>query len=373
MVAGGAVGGIAGGVAGEADPQSAETAQKIADNKAQQEALRADIKKLEADKGFFRDAEITAIQERLKREGKNLGNTGPNRDGVDGINKGLTQKAIEEFKAQIQADLDKAYKRRTDLEKVGTDLDERAAFEDEQAPEWKKVGRELAPWIGVAAGMAIGYRGRAGAVKKAIPAAQKSANEANALLTPGPVSAGRTNASRAALKRQYANINEFWIKGGAGDRVPFELKTNGEYKARPKKDVMPPSELFKSHRFRAGDAVVMAMAAGETGLSTVAIHFAEGELKAAQQAVDDQATPAAVKRLETARDNLALLQLAQRAGAAVLATRLAGSFKNKYPSVRGTIPGVKAKGSKVIGPDVPGADVAGADTERALLLEYLKK
>ena len=373
MVAGGAIGGIAGGVAGEADPQTVETAQKIADNKAQQEVLRADIKKLEADKGFFRDAEITEIQKRLKREGKNIGNTGPNRDGVDGINKGLTQKGIEEFKAQIEADLERAYKRRTDLEKVGTDLDERAAFEDEEAPEWKKVGRELAPWIGVAAGMAIGYRGRAGAVKKAIPAAQKSANEANALLTPGPVSAGRTNASRAALKRQYANINEFWIKGGAGDQVPFELKANGEYKARPKKDVMPPSELFKSHRFRAGDAVVMAMAAGETGLSTVAIHFAEGELKAAQQAVDDQATPAAVKRLETARDNLALLQLAQRAGAAVLATRLAGSFKNKYPSVRGTIPGVKAKGSKVVGPDVPGADVAGADTERALLLEYLKK
>jgi hypothetical protein len=256
---------------------------------------------------------------------------------------------------------------------VGTDLDERAAFEDEEAPEWKKVGRELAPWIGVAAGMALGYRGRAGAVKKAIVPAQKAATTANSKLTPGPVSPGRTNASRAALKRQFANINEFWTLGGAGDRVPFEVKASGDYKARPKKDVAPPSELFKNHRFRAGDAVVMSMAAGETGLSTVAIHFAEGELKAAQQAVDDQATPAAVKRLETAKDNLALLQLAQRAGAAMLATRLAGSFKYKYPSVRETIPGVKAKGSKVVGPDVPGADVAGADSERALLLEYLQK
>jgi hypothetical protein len=355
------------------EAQTSETAQKIADNKTQLDSLRADIKKLEADKGFFRDAEITEIQKRLKREGKNLGNTGPNRDGVDGINKGLTQKGIEEFKAQIEADLERAYQRRTDLEKVGTDLDERAAFEDEEAPEWKKVGRELAPWIGVAAGMALGYRGRAGAVKKAIVPAQKAATTANSKLTPGPVSPGRTNASRAALKRQFANINEFWTLGGAGDRVPFEVKANGDYKARPKKDVAPPSELFKNQRFRAGDAVVMAMAAGETGLSTVAIHFAEGELKAAQEAVDDQATPAAVKRLETARDNLALLQLAQRAGAAMLATRLAASFKSKYPSVRETIPGVKAKGSKVVGPDVPGADVAGADSERALLLEYLQK
>ncbi len=370
---GGALGGAAGAFAGEAIPQTPDTEQRMADNKAQLDSLRDDIKKLEADKGFFRDAEITEIQKRLKREGKNLGNTGPNRDGVDGINKGLTQKGIEEFKAQIEKDLEKAYQRRTDLEKVATDLDERSAFEDEEAPEWKKVGRELAQWIGLGAGMSLGYMGRSGAVKKAIPAAQRSANEANALLTPGPVSAGRTNASRAALKRQYANINEFWIAGGAGDQVPFEVKANGDYKARPKKDVMPPSQLFKNHRFRAGDNVVMAMAAGEVGLSTVGIHFVEGEMKAAQQAVDDQATPANVKRLETAKDNLALLQLAQRAGAAMLATRIAGSFKYKYPSVRETIPGVKAKGSKVVGPDVPGADVAGADSERALLLEYLQK
>ncbi len=359
MVAGGAIGGIAGGVAGEADPQTAETAQRIADTKALLDGLLGDISTLEADKAFFRDAEITEIQKRLKREGKNIGNTGPNRDGVDGINKGLTQKGIEEFKAQIEADLNAAYARRTTLETRAEKLKQDASFEATRPTDEQQQFRDFAPLVGGVVGAALGKSIRLGGSIYSKAAAKPVIARLDALLNATPIAKPKTPAQRAAvmseIDRRASDLNEFWREGGANTPrslservgmkptrgVPFASKGNGDWAARAPRNVMSPSELFPDRFIGRNvgpvDALVGGAGATEAYLADQNAQRVKGDLNKAYIAAKDDPSEKNLARVQELEDQYALSK-----GWAMLGTGLAvgtgiGVFTSKYARKRGDV------------------------------------
>jgi hypothetical protein len=359
MVAGGAIGGIAGGVTGEADPQTAETAQRIADTKALLDGLLGDISTLEADKAFFRDAEITEIQKRLKREGKNIGNTGPNRDGVDGINKGLTQKGIEEFKAQIEADLNAAYARRTTLETRAEKLKQDASFEATRPTDEQQQFRDFAPLVGGVVGAALGKSIRLGGSIYSKAAAKPVIARLDALLNATPIAKPKTPAQRAAvmseIDRRASDLNEFWREGGANTPrslservgmkptrgVPFASKGNGDWAARAPRNVMSPSELFPDRFIGRNvgpvDALVGGAGATEAYLADQNAQRVKGDLNKAYIAAKDDPSEKNLARVQELEDQYALSK-----GWAMLGTGLAvgtgiGVFTSKYARKRGDV------------------------------------
>ncbi len=359
MVAGGAIGGIAGGVAGEAEPQTPETAQKIADNKSQLDSLLADIKTLEADKAFFRDAETIEAQKRLKKEGIDIGNSGPNRDGVDGINKGLTQKGIAEFKAQIEADLNTAYNRRTQLEGVAEKLKQDAAFERTRPTDEQQQFRDFAPLIGGAVGAVLGKSIRIGGSMYSKAAAKPIIKKLDALLSNAPIAKPKTAAQRAAVEseidRRASNLNEFWREGGADTPrglkervgmkptrgVPFASKGNGEWTARAPKNVMKPSELFPDRFIGRNvgpmDALVGGAGATEAYLADQNAQRVKEQLNTAYKTAKDDPSEKNLARVQELEDQYALSK-----GWAMLGTGLAvgtgiGVFTSKYARKRGSV------------------------------------
>ncbi len=330
-----AAGGVIGGAVGSTADAEAQ------DYGAQLQAVSDRIAELEADQMFFRDATAEQIQERLTKEGFDLG-----KYGADGKIGRDTAAAIKGLKAQIEQDLTDNRARRKELEN-------QIAFEKTRPNDAQQILREAAPYLGAAAGIFFGGRSRMGAVKKAAVGAQADIARANSLLTPGPINTSRNALARAAVKGQPANINEFWRMGGAGENVPFDVNTKGDWRSRPK--ATPPSKLFpeKTPRLRAGDYAVIASALGEAGISTVGIEMVQKELEAAQAEAAKNPTEANLQRVEQARDMLGVLTAAQRLGLFFAGGRALSAWKKPYQSAR--------------------PNIAEAEAERARLLEYFQR
>jgi len=331
MIAGGVVGGMAGSLAGDAQAQSTETATQL-------DAVNERIKQLEADAKIFETGSILQIQQLLQRRGKVIAD-----DGKMGPQ---TAAAIQKDRDETRAELEAARKRRSDLEK-------QAATEATRPNEAQMALREWGPILGALAGLGLGTKLRSGAVNKAAKSAPAQIAKANALLTPGPLNKSRNAAAQAALKKQPANLNEFWQLGGAKDAVPFDVGAGGKWKPRKKSDVMPPSKLYPNRRIRSMDVGVMAGGVAEGVGAQFAASALEGQIEEARALAEKEPTRANLARVEALEDQHAIAVLMSRLGYGVAGGRLIASLKIPYKDAR--------------------PDVAAADAERALLLEYLKK
>jgi hypothetical protein len=202
-------------------------------------------------------------------------------------------------------------------------------------------------------GVGLGAKLRGGAVKKYAAEVPNKIARANALLTPGPLNKSRSVAAQAALRQQPSNINEFWIQGGAKDKVPFELSAKGKPVPRRKSDVMPPSKLFPTPRFRSMDIGVIAGSLVESGAAQLYAMQLEGQIKDARELAKDKPTEANLAHVQALEDQHAVVQALSRLGAGIAAGRAVGALKMPYPSARANVP--------------------AADAERALLLEHFRK
>jgi hypothetical protein len=324
-----AAGGALGGTALLSAPQA--TAQDDTELKASQHR----IAELENELSIFDAGSATEVQEALRRKGfpiKVDGKIGPESAG-----------AIGQYRDQVKEELETA---RTRLAAAET----HAAHEATQAGPMQEALREFAPIAAPLAGIALGLASRGGAVRKAATQAAKKVGEANALLSPGPVSRG--GASPKGLMSRVGNINEFWRLGGAGERVPFAVKPSGDWRPRP--GATSPSALFPegSKTFRANDYGVMGSGLAEAGVSGGGWALAEAEMESAQAAVDQDPSEANFARLERARDLVALARVAMSVGGGVAAGRGIAAFKTPYASSR--------------------PNIAGAEAQRAMLLKHLR-
>lgn len=331
---GAGVGSIAEGQTGDAQAQMAEVAAQMA-------KLQKTIDGLQAVLDIYDTGTPEQIQAAVARGGKY---TKP--DGVIGRETSAQVAADRariavEMKAAL-AELDKGRARVKQLE-------EQAAFDKTRPGMALQAARQAAPWIGALGGALGGAKMRGGAVSKAAAEAVRREASVNALLTPGPIKTGRDAATRAAVKGQPANINEYWIRGGAGDKVPFEANAKGDWRMRPKGKVMPASKLFPDGKpgLRKNDLAWIATGLSEAGLSTLGVDAAHKELAAAQAAVENDKTEANYERLERAHDMLALAETMQRAGLGFAAGRLIGAYKTPYKSARPNVQNAEAEMARI--------------------------
>lgn len=345
----------AGGAAGVAAAGSASA--DTGDSQAELASLSERITKLEADKSFFANASAVEIQERLRKEGFDLG-----KYGADGKIGADTAKAIQAYKQQIEDDLAQATGRRKELENE-------IAYDRTRPAPWAEGVREAAPWLAFAAGGIGGKMLRGSAVKSAEKKALQTTANANALLNKAPVKPAVGPAQERALHQRYSNINRFWSEGGAGKNVPFKTTTSGEWRGQKAPD---PASLYPegSKYMRTGDAAVMGTALAEGGAAQfIGVPAAQAELEKAQAAVDQDANEANLTRLENARNMLAIANTVARVGFGVAAGRGAGVLSKPYKPSRPNIQDAEAERAALLalskrkpggGPPVPPTAPPGA-------------
>lgn len=347
-IGGGIVGGMAGGLVGEAEGQTTNTNAELQRARKEREDVLGILAEIEAEQKFYATASEKELQKRLDREGFDLG-----RAGVDGVLGSDTKAAIRGRKAELEKKLNAAKERLADTDKNIQKFERQDASEATKPNDAQKALREWGPILGALAGLGLGAKLRGGAVKKAEKIAVTQIANANALLTPGPLNKSRSVAAQAALKKQPANLNEFWQLGGAKDQVPFDVGASGKWKGRKKADVMPPNQLFPNPRIRSMDVGVMAGGVAEGTGAQMAAMALESQIKEARELAKRDGTKENLARVEALEDQHAIAVLMSRVGFGVAGGRLIGSLKMPYKDAR--------------------PDVASADAERALLLEYLKK
>ena len=355
MVAGGVTGSAIGTFgAGEADAQTTETAQKIADNKAQLEDMLGQIAGFENDLKIFSTGTNKEIQAQLDREGFDLGPTGI--DGDIGTN---TTAAIRGRKTEINQNLTAARNRLKELEAQAQELKEQAAFEKTRPTDDQQAFRDYAPLLGGVVGALAGKGARLGGSAYSKVSAKKTIKELDKLLNNAPILPPKTPAQRAAVKaeidRRASSLNEFWRKGGSDKPrgvkqrlgmeptkgVPFESKGGGEWKPRAPRRVMSPSDLFPD-RFigrNVGPTDVLLGGAGATEayLADQNAQRVKVKLDEAYKVAKDDPTEKNLARVQELED-----QYAQSKAWAMLGTGLAvgtgiGVFTSKYASKRGNV------------------------------------
>jgi len=297
-------------------------------------AVRARVRELEGAEEAFSQIDpanpesVRAAQRALQARGMNIvadGELGPE-----------TARAIAQYRQSVSAELSAVRERRDALE-----LEERSRAT--RAGPVTETLREAAPWAATAAGLYFGHRSRAGAVRKAESALLERNRAIDALLTDGPVRLPRTPADRQRLARRVGNINEFWQRGGAENRVPFR-PTSSELGFSTRSGAAQASELYQDGRkLRPNDWGHIGAGLTEAGASGVGLVLAQQELDAAQAAVDADPSEHNLARLERARNYVAFGQSISRAGAAYAAGRLGGAFIHPYSAARPNVPAAEAE------------------------------
>lgn len=338
LIAGLAVGGgaLAGGalLSGEAGAQEVEGGLPLEETRARVSDLENDLETFSNVDASDPDS-VRRAQQALQARGLYVaadGRLGPETAG-----------AIREHRQQVNAELESARARLEELE-------QQEASRVTRAGPLHEALREFGPAVAPFAGLAAGHLSRIGAVRSASRRLAERNLEADALLPPSPAPVRRGGTAEPA--RRMANVNEFWRMGGADERVPYaRAQTELGFKRRP--DAASGSELFPpdAERFRFNDAAIPAAFGAEAGVTYAFLQDAEQELTEAQAAADSDPNEANLARLESARDKVAILTTAFRAGLGVAAGRLSGVAAHRYRHAR---------------PNVP-----RAENERTLLDQYL--
>ena len=350
MVAGGVIGGIAGS-AGSADPQTQETAAKIADNNAQLEGALSQIAEFENALKIFSNGTNEEIQRQLDKEGFDLGPT-----GIDGDIGKNTAAAIRARKAELNKNLEVARTRLKELEGFASELEQQAAFERTRPTDEQQTFRDYAPLLGGIAGALGAKTIRIGGTTASKFTARNAIKKADALLNNTPISTPRNKQERAAIDARATNVNEFFKRGGANKpenmkqrlgmeprkSVPFESKRDGTMTARPLSKVTAPADLYPDKFFggRLGpvDALIGGSAATEAVLAGQNAEMVKEKLVAAYETAKDDPSEKNLARIQELEDQYAqakgLMMLGIGAG---IGTGI-GVMTSKYASRRANVP-----------------------------------
>jgi hypothetical protein len=336
-IGGGIVGGMAGGLVGEADGQTTETAQRIADNKGQTQAILADIAKIESDMRVYEGGDPLEMQKTLNR--RSTDGSFIQEDGSIGPE---TTAAIGRDKTAAMAALKEKRERLAQLELTGKELEQQAAFERTRPTEDQQAFRDYAPLLGGIAGAAGAKLARIGGTTVSKFTAKSAIKNANALLSNAPISPPKTVADRTAIRERATSLNEFWQLGGSKTNVPFETKRDGTWIARPPKDVTPPAALFPDkfigRKVGAADALIGGSAATEATLAGQNAEIIKEKLVVAYETAKDDPSEKNLARVQELEDQYAqakgLMMLGIGAG---IGTGI-GVMTSKYASKRANVP-----------------------------------
>ena len=292
--------------------------------------------------------------------------TGP----IDGIMKGQTEKAVakrdarERAKndakaaadrsaaelatsranaeaARAQAELAKGQKAKTDLE---AEQEKARQLEREAGSRRLREGNEgigagivralqnYGPYAGYLLGGLSGLKGTNKLYQRGADRAQVAATRADDMMA-API-AGR---GQAGVTERVGRVNQFWDEGQRGGRpvAPFTMTTPATrgaqpgYRANP--EAPPAGRLYQP---TPGDRLAAPATVGAAGL--VEAGLTEGmfagpyrrELKEAQAAVEKDPSEANIQRLESARNKLALAELAARIGLGTAGGAVLSGSKN---------------------------------------------
>lgn len=364
------IGAAAAGVAGSASADQPDFSMQMdASNRrveaAERRVLEIEnnaIPRLEEDLRLLEnpDSDPRQIQTLLANRGFDLGER-----GIDGVIGPATRRAIAEnvraIKGEItfqRSELEKARQEEADARAGLKQVEMQAAQAQAGGNVFGQIFSKAAPFVGAAAGLALGYATRGAAVRNSGIIAQEAADKANAFLNPRPVSRAATGDN--SLNARAANINEFWRMGGAGENVPFRTIRTGEWRQRP--GAAEPSELFNARppRFTSTDIGVMGAGLAEAGFANMGANAAREWVAESKAEVDKYAAEGdlagvqrALQKQQQAEFALSAAIFMERAGVAIAAGRFVGGLKNPYATVR--------------------PDVASAERERALLLSAIEK
>jgi hypothetical protein len=322
---------------------------------------RSGITKLQSQLEMLQDpaGDIAAKQSILKLRGRKLGTTGPEGDGVDGVDGPNTIAAINDEAAKIeaaiareQANLEKAQIAETKALDAAKQVRMQKIQADAQPGKNTELAREFGPYGGVAAGIAAAYLMRRGAGKKFYKASQSAADSANALLTDAPINARAGVQHPNGINVRATKLNDFARQGGApSGTTPFDDKQTGSFRPRAKKNTVDPSDLYPNPGFMASRLRIPDYGWSATGLIEAQV---AGGLRAKEEkkiatyeadverfalAGDEAGLQRASASLQQAKNMYAIASAFERAGYAYAATRMVAGLKDPYKFVR---PDIKA-------------------------------
>jgi hypothetical protein len=292
--------------AGAAIGQSAQAQERdtldadLANARSRRDQLEADLK-------VFDTGTPIEVQRLLQRRtgfgGRIDGQIGPE-----------TTRAIDDYLTQVRADLEKV---RGEISELETNI----AYRDTRPEGWHLLLREAGPWATMMGGIGLGYLTRRGAIGASRQKLMK-------LLTAGPVVTGRSAAQRAVPIQRAANINEFWRRGGAGDRVPFVPRPNSPAGyARRSPRAAEPSELFLNRGVGQSDLWFSGALGAEAGVTGYMAFKAHEAAREAEEVARQRPTRANLAAAEAAKDWAATLDAAWRFGAGAAGGRLIAASK----------------------------------------------
>jgi hypothetical protein len=175
--------------------------------------------------------------------------------------------------------------------------DARVREVEENVPTFNWLLRNYGPLAGTVAGTMLGGMLRAKVVSRDNRASRELAEGINALMaTPA-----RDPAARAAM------VNEVWARGGARE-MPFRVSDRSPRGFVPNPTAPPAADLYRPPRlsYAATDVAIPAAGMVEFGIADQLLsERARAELQAAQQALAADPSEANIKRVQTAKDQVA--------------------------------------------------------------------
>lgn len=312
---------------------------------AQEAVSSGDIAKLQSELDALKSADITPQEKQrvLLNRGHNLGTTGPNGDGIDGVIGEKTRTAIQE-----------------EISKIEGEINERrmqSALEDTQPNSAMGALQQAAPWIGAGLGLLGANRYRRYNVRQSQQRANALERSVNTLAYKSAQNADLSNPQ--SLNESAAAVNDVYRLGGAGKNVPLVTdEATGQW--MPRDDAIEVSELFRpgiiqnNPIVRNADVGAFGLSATEAALATPyveqyksEIEEAQAALVAATEAQDPIAMREASSRLESAQNKYALALGAQRLGMAGMAGAGLFAMKNRYATPRPMLQNVETELARV--------------------------
>jgi hypothetical protein len=196
-----------------------------------------------------------------------------------------------------------------DLQKKGSDIN--AKLESEVGP-FQQVLRDYGPLAGYVAGAGGGYGGKKLVNYASNKLSERAATKAEALMADLPSGTGK-----AANLDKATAVNEFWRKGGAGEAVPFRMTPQQAPGFVANEMAAPTSGLYapKTARNATIDTIAPVAGAGESAyFQFVGAPNAHEELRQAYAAADKAPTDANLRRVQAAKDSVAIAEFMTNAG-----------------------------------------------------------
>jgi hypothetical protein len=189
-----------------------------------------------------------------------------------------------------------------------------------EVPWYRQALRDYGGPAGYAIGALLGLGTRAGVVAGSNKLSRKAAEAAEEMFS---------EEASGSLNRM-ARVNEFWRKGGAGDAVPFQMTPGSAPGFAANPNVAPMSRLYQPSRAMNAttDVGIPAAFGAESAYGQFSMApKAHEELRLANEAAANDPSEVNLRRLQAAKDSVAIAEFMTNLGRGAGGTYAASSLK----------------------------------------------